>query len=136
MNSILLVVKEMFKLRLERKRQRHARQQERLEVLLASMEKNWEDIEQMEYALQMIERFEKEHRKPRVIRYDDVKDFFIYASSVYDSLQCRLHVHLNYHYFCSMLYVRYMFEGRTRAGQRRYLSFISVFSYFKRERGR
>lgn len=136
MNSILLVVKEMLKQRLERTRQRYVRQQERLEVLQAGMQKNRENIEQMEYALQMIERFEKEHRKPRVIRYDDVKDFFIYASSVYDSLQCRLHVHLNYHYFCSILYLRYMFEGRARAGQRRYLSFISVLSYFKRERGR
>lgn len=136
MNSTIFIIKEILTQRHARATQRFSRQQERLETLLNSMLKNLENIEQMEYALDMLERFCNEKREPRVIPRSEVKDFFAYASYVYDRLQSRWHIHLNYYYFCCMLCTRYLFERRSGTGERRFLGFISVLSYFKRERGR
>ena len=91
------VIKEQLEERLERTRQRYARQQERLEILQSSMRNNEENIRQMEYALNMIDRVGKQRRRHRVIPRAEVQEFFIYASRVYDRIQRRLRLsHLNY----------------------------------------
>ncbi len=68
--------------RLERARQRYACQQERLETLLLSMQNNEDNIRQMEYVLNMIDRIGKQHRRHRIIPRVEVEEFFIYASRV------------------------------------------------------
>ena len=50
------VTKKQLEERLERARQRYACQQERLETLLLSMQNNEDNIRQMEYVLNMIDR--------------------------------------------------------------------------------
>ncbi|WP_044269257.1 hypothetical protein [Bacteroides timonensis] len=131
-----LITKKTLEERLERTRQRYARQQERLEMLQRSMQNNEENIIQMEYALEMMERVCKQHRRHRVISNAEVEEFFIHASNVYDRLQHRLHMHLNYTYFCCVISSRYLFESRLHTPNRRFISPATVLSYFKRERGR
>lgn len=131
------VIKEQLEERLERTRQRYARQQERLEILQSSMRNNEENIRQMEYALNMIDRVSKQRRRHRVIPRAEVQEFFIYASRVYDRIQRRLRLsHLNYTYFCIVISSRYLFESRLQTPNHRFISPLTVISYFKRERGR
>ena len=131
------VTKKQLEERLERARQRYACQQERLETLLLSMQNNEDNIRQMEYVLNMIDRIGKQHRRHRIIPRVEVEEFFIYASRVYDRLQHHLHLHhLNYTYFCTVISSRYLFESRLHPPNHRFISPATVISYFKKERGR
>lgn len=121
---------------LERTRQRYERQEIRLEFLQQAMQNNRDKMEQIEYALAMMKRVGTQRRKPRIIPYAGIRDFIAYTSRLYDRLQLRLHRHLNYTYFCSVICSRYLFESRSRICSRRFLNPTTILSYFKQERGR
>ena len=91
--------------RLENERQRYVRQQEREELLLRRMQRTRQNIENLEYALKSQERI------------------------------IRLHLNLSYSFFCYIISTRYLFESRVHLPNRRFLSFATVFSYFKKKRG-
>lgn len=122
--------------RLERAKQRYARQQEREELLQCRMQRTREEIEHLEYALQYQKRIIRQHRRHRVIPYTEIGSFFTHASIIYDRLQARLHLNLNYSFFCYIISTRYLFESRKRISNHRFLSPATVVSYFKKERGR
>ena len=122
------MTEEELRQRLERTRQRYERQEIRLDALLQSMQNNRDKMEQIEYALAMM--------RPRIVHYAEIRDFIAYASRLYDRLQSRLHRHLNYAYFCSVICSRYLFESRFHVRDRRFLNFTTILSYFKQERGR
>ncbi len=121
---------------LELTKQRYERQKIRLELLLQRMQNNRDNMEQIEYALMMIERVSTQHRRHKIIPHAEIQDFMAHASLVYDRLQSRLHKHLNYNYFCSVICCRYLLESRLHIPNRRFLNCNCVFSYFKKERGR
>ena len=128
-----LMTKTLLEERLERTKQRYARQQERMENLLCSMQNNAENIRQIEYVLAMMERVRKQRRRHRIVSRTEVKEFFVYASRVYH----RMHIqHLNYTYFCYVICSRYLFESCLHIPNRRFVSPATVISYFKKERGR
>ena len=132
-----LMTKKLLEERLERTKQRYARQQERMENLLCSMHNNAENIRQIEYVLAMMERVRKQRRRHRIVSRTEVKEFFMYASRVYDRIQHRMHIqHLNYTYFCYVICSRYLFESCLHIPNRRFVSPATVNSYFKKERGR
>lgn len=132
-----LMTKKLLEERLERTKQRYARQQERMENLLCSMQNNAENIRQIEYVLVMMEHVRKQRRRHRIISRTEVKEFFIYASRAYDRIQHRMHIqHLNYTYFCYVICSRYLFESCLHIPNRRFVSPATVISYFKKERGR
>jgi len=62
-----LMTKKLLEERLERTKQRYARQQERMENLLCSMQNNAENIRQIEYVLAMMEHVRKQRRRHRII---------------------------------------------------------------------
>jgi len=121
--------------RLERAKQRYFRQQEREELLQCRMQRTREEIEHLEYAMQYLERIIRLHRRHRIIPHAEIKDFFIRASTFYDRLQSRLHLNLNYSFFCYILSTRYLFESRLHLPNRRFISPATVLSYFKKQRG-
>ena len=121
--------------RLENEKQRYVRQQEREELLLRRMQRTRQNIENLEYALQSLERIIRLHRRHRIIPHAEVDSFFDGASAVYDRLQARLHLNLSYSFFCYIISTRYLFESRVHLANRRFLSFATVFSYFKKKRG-
>lgn len=130
------MTEEELRQRLACTRQRYERQEIRLDALLQSMRNNRDKMEQIEYALAMKEHAGARRLHPRVIRYAEIRDFIAYASRLYDRLQSRLHRHLNYAYFCSVICSRYLFESRFHVRDRRFLNFTTILSYFKQERGR
>lgn len=132
-----LMTKKLLEERLERIKHRYARQQERLETLRCSMQNNEENIRQIEYVLNTMERVRKQRRRHRIIPRAEVEEFFMYASRVYDRIQHRLHIqHLNYTYFCYVICTRYLFESCFHIPNRRFITPATVISYFKKERGR
>lgn len=125
----------LLRQRLERTQLRYARQQEREELLLCRMQRTREEIEHLEYALQYQHRIIQLHRRHRIIPHAEIENFFVRASTFYDRLQSRLHLNLNYSFFCYILSTRYLFESRLHLPNRRFLSSATVLSYFKKERG-
>ena len=121
--------------RLENERQRYVRQQEREELLSRRMQRTRQNIENLEYALQSLERIISLHRRHRVIPHAEIDSFFDRASAVYERLHARLHLNLSYSFFCYIISTRYLFESRVRLPNRRFLGFTTVFSYFKKKRG-
>lgn len=105
-------------------------------MLLQSMQNNRDKMEQIEYALAMMGRAGTQRLRPRIVHYAEIRNFIAYASRLYDRLQSRLHRHLNYAYFCSVICSRYLFESRFHIRDRRFLNFTTILSYFKQERGR
>lgn len=91
-----LMTLHRLKQRLENERQRYARQQEREELLSRRMQRTRQNIENLEYALQSLERIISLHRRHRVIPHAEIDSFFDRASAVYDRLQARLHLNLSY----------------------------------------
>lgn len=130
------MTEEELRQRLERTRQRYERQEIRLDALLQSMQNNRDKMEQIEYALAMMERAGTQRLHPRIVHYAEIRNFIAYASRLYDRLQSRLHRHLNYAYFCSVICSRYLFESRFHIRDRHFLNFTTILSYFKQERGR
>lgn len=101
------------------------------------MQNNAENIRQIEYVLAMMERVRKQRRRHRIVSRTEVKEFFMYASRIYDRIQHRMHIqHLNYTYVCYVICSRYLFESCLHIPNRRFVSPATVISYFKKERGR
>ena len=105
---------EIIKDRLQRKRKQYIHQGEKIEQMKWTMQKTSEEIEQLEYVLSEMEHISDTHREPRVIPNDKVGDVFAYLCRVFEFLQHRL---------------------RSHTPGREYLSFATILTYFKRERG-
>ena len=115
---------ENIKERLQRKREQYIRQEEKIEQMKCTMQKTEEEVEQLDT-----------HREPRVIPNDKVGDVFAYLCRVFEFLQHRLKLHFKYKLACEVIFARYQFQSRSHTPGREYLSFATILTYFKRERG-
>ena len=118
---------EIIKDRLQRKREQYIRQEEKIEQMKCTMQNTSEEIEQLEYVLSEMEHILDTHREPRVIPNDKVGDVFVYLCRVFEFLQHKL--------ACEVIFARYQFQSRSHTPGREYLSFATILTYFKRERG-
>ena len=126
---------EIIKDRLQRKREQYIRQEEKIEQMKCTMQNTSEEIEQLEYVLSEMEHILDTHREPRVIPNDKVGDVFVYLCRVFEFLQHRLKLHFKYKLACEVIFARYQFQSRSHTPGREYLSFATILTYFKRERG-
>ena len=126
---------EIIKDRLQRKREQYIRQEEKIEQMKCTMQNTSEEIEQLEYVLSEMEHISDTHREPRVIPNDKVGDVFVYLCRVLEFLQHRLKLHFKYKLACEVIFARYQFQSRSHTPGREYLSFATILTYFKRERG-
>lgn len=126
--------KEVLKEHLQRKREQHIHQEEKLEQMKCTIQNTEEEIEQLEYALSEMEHMENTEREPRIVPNDKVKEAFAYFCRVFDYLQRRLRLSFHYKLVCEILFSRYKFRSRSHIPGREYLSFATVLTYFKRER--
>ena len=101
----------------------------------ANLEHTEKEIKQLEYALEVMESAEKAGRKRRVIAHDKIKEYFASFSRFFDFLQHRLNLFVHYELACEIIFARYRFRSRSRTPGREYLSFATVLTYFKNERG-
>ena len=99
------------------------------------MQNTSEEIEQLESVLSEMEHISDTHREPRVIPNDKVGDVFAYLCRVFEFLQHRLKLHFKYKLACEVIFARYQFQSRSHTPGREYLSFATILTYFKRERG-
>ena len=98
--------KKVIEERLQRKREQCIHQKEKLEQMKCTMRKTEEEVEQLEYVL---------HE--------------------FDYLQHRLKLFFKYKLVCEVIFARYQFRSRSHVPGREYLSYATVLTYFKRERG-
>ena len=127
--------KKVIEERLQRKREQCIHQKEKLEQMKCTMQNTSEEIEQLEYVLSEMEHISDTHREPRVIPNDKVGDVFAYLCRVFEFLQHRLKLHFKYKLVCEVIFARYQFRSRSHVPGREYLSYATVLTYFKRERG-
>ena len=120
--------KKVIEERLQRKREQCIHQKEKLEQMKCTMRKTEEEVEQLEYVLHEIEHIEKSKREPRVIPNAEI-------SNEFDYLQHRLKLFFKYKLVCEVIFARYQFRSRSHVPGREYLSYATVLTYFKRERG-
>ena len=100
------------------------------------MQKTEEEIEQLEYVLNEIEHIERSKREPRVIPNDQDKECTLHLfCREFDYLQHRLKLFFKYKLVCEVIFARYQFRSRSHVPGREYLSYATVLTYFKRERG-
>lgn len=116
---------------LEKKRERLSKQQVRKEKLEQTMTNTLNDIEQLEYTLQQMERAEK--IPPKEIPSEKTLSFFTSVIRVYEYIQHHSHRCLNYVWFCLVVKSRYNIESHIHASGRRILSSCTILNYFKRE---
>lgn len=122
-------------MRLEEKKEQYNRQVERAEEIALSMQKTNDEMNQLKYTLEVMERIEKADRKRRVIRHEDIRKFMADIKEEYDYLLRRFHLPLTYQLACEVIYARYLIESRTRTPGHEYLSYETILTYFKQERG-
>ena len=127
--------KKVIEERLQRKREQYIHQKEKLEQMKCTMQNTSEEIEQLEYVLSEMEHISDTHREPRVIPNDKVGDVFAYLCRVFEFLQHRLKLHFKYKLACEVIFAYYQFKSRLHTPGREYLSFATILTYFKRERG-
>ena len=127
--------KKVIEERLQRKREQCIHQKEKLEQMKCTMQNTSEEIEQLEYVLSEMEHILDTHREPRVIPNDKVGDVFVYLCRVFEFLQHRLKLFFKYKLVCEVIFARYQFRSRSHVPGREYLSYATVLTYFKRERG-
>ena len=89
----------------------------------------------IEYVLHEIEHIEKSKREPRVIPNAEISNVFASLCREFDYLQHRLKLFLKYKLVCEVIFARYQFRSRSHVPGREYLSYATVLTYFKRERG-
>ena len=94
-----------------------------------------EEVEQLEYVLHEIEHIEKSKREPRVIPNAEISNVFASLCREFDYLQHRLKLFFKYKLVCEVIFARYQFRSRSHVPGREYLSYATVLTYFKRERG-
>ena len=99
------------------------------------MQNTDEEIKRLEHVLCEMERISDTHREPRVIPHVKVGDVFAYLCRVFEFLQHRLKLHFKYKLACEVIFARYQFKSRLHTPGREYLSFATILTYFKRERG-
>ena len=100
-----------------------------------TMRKTEEEVEQLEYVLHEIEHIEKSKREPRVIPNAEISNVFASLCREFDYLQHRLKLFFKYKLVCEVIFARYQFRSRSHVPGRDYLSYATVLTYFKRERG-
>ena len=122
---------EIIKDRLQRKRKQYIHQGEKIEP----MQNTGEEIEQLEYVLNEMEHIADVNRAPRVIPNARVEEVFAYLCRVFEFLQHRLKLHFKYKLACEVIFAYYQFKSRLHTPGREYLSFATILTYFKRERG-
>ncbi len=120
---------------LQRKKEQHVCQRERLERMKCAMQNSEKEIEQLEYVLNELQHLSDTGREPRTVSRDEVEDYFKRFCRVFDCLQHRLQQHFKYRLACELIFARYRFRSRSQTPGREYLSFATVLAYFKRERG-
>ena len=126
---------EIIKDRLQRKREQYIRQEEKIEQMKCTMQNTDEEIKRLEHVLCEMERISDTHREPRVIPHVKVGDVFAYLCRVFEFLQHRLKLHFKYKLACEVIFAYYQFKSRLHTPGREYLSFATILTYFKRERG-
>jgi len=89
----------------------------------------------LEYVLHEIEHIEKSKREPRVIPNAEISNVFASLCREFDYLQHRLKLFFKYKLVCEVIFARYQFRSRSHVPGREYLSYATVLTYFKRERG-
>ena len=132
--------KKVIEERLQRKREQCIHQKEKLEQMKCTMRKTEEEVEQLEYVLHEIEHIEKSKREPRVIPNAEISNVFASLCREFDYLQHRLKlaselITSKYKLVCEVIFARYQFRSRSHVPGREYLSYATVLTYFKRERG-
>ena len=120
---------------LKRKKEQLLHQEEKLEELQRTIQDTKSQIEQLEYIRDKQQQLSKERQKQRVIPYSQVHDFFRHLCQVYEYLEHRFHSHFKYKMACLLIFARYRFQSRSHSPGREYLSFTTVLTYFKNERG-
>lgn len=120
---------------LQRKQNKYHQQHDKMEEMKCTMQNTEEEIKQLEYVLGEMERMEKARCKRRVITHDKIKEYFAFFSYFFDFLRRRLKLFIHYELACELIFARYKFQSRSRTPGREYLSFATVLTYFKRERG-
>lgn len=123
-----------IKERLKRRKEQYVRQQIRCTELKQIMQHTVDDIEQMEYALHELEKAQQGERKQIIIPNERISDFFTHLSDLFDALQHRYQKHFNYRLTCLVIYARYKFESRIHIIGRKYLTAMTILTYFKSER--
>ena len=126
---------EIIKDRLQRKRKQYIHQGEKIEQMKCTMQNTGEEVEQLEYVLHEIEHIEKSKREPRVIPNAEISNVFASLCREFDYLQHRLKLFFKYKLVCEVIFARYQFRSRSHVPGREYLSYATVLTYFKRERG-
>ena len=126
---------ETIKDRLQRKRELYIHQEEKMEQMKCTMQNTDEEIKRLEHVLCEMERISDTHREPRVIPHVKVGDVFAYLCRVFEFLQHRLKLHFKYKLACEVIFAYYHFKSRLHTPGREYLSFATILTYFKRERG-
>ena len=126
---------EIIKDRLQRKRKQYIHQGEKIEQMKCTMQNTGEEIEQLEYVLNEMEHIADVNRAPRVIPNARVEEVFAYLCRVFEFLQHRLKLHFKYKLACEVIFAYYQFKSRLHTPGREYLSFATILTYFKRERG-
>ena len=116
---------ENIKERLQRKREQYIRQEEKIEQMKCTMQNTSEEIEHIE----------KSKREPRVIPNAEISNVFASLCREFDYLQHRLKLFFKYKLVCEVIFARYQFRSRSHVPGREYLSYATVLTYFKRERG-
>ena len=122
---------EIIKDRLQRKREQYIHQGEKIEQMKCTMQNTSEEIEQLEYVLSEMEHIADVNRVPNA----RVEEVFAYLCRVFEFLQHRLKLHFKYKLACEVIFARYQFKSRLHTPGREYLSFATILTYFKRERG-
>ena len=123
---------EIIKDRLQRKRKQYIHQGEKIEQMKCTMQNTGEE---MEYVLNEMEHIADVNRAPRVIPNARVEEVFAYLCRVFEFLQHRLKLHFKYKLACEVIFAYYQFKSRLHTPGREYLSFATILTYFKRERG-
>ena len=126
---------EAIKERLQHKREQYMHQKEKSEQMKCTMQNTGEEIEQLEYVLNEMEHIADVNRAPRVIPNARVEEVFAYLCRVFEFLQHRLKLHFKYNLACEVIFAYYQFKSRLHTPGREYLSFATILTYFKRERG-
>lgn len=126
---------ETIKDRLQRKREHYIHQEEKMEQMKCTMQNTGEEIEQLEYVLSEMEHISDMHREPRLILKAKVGDVFAYLCRVFEFLQHRLKLHFKYKLACEVIFARYQYQSRSHTPRREYQSFVTILTYFIRERG-
>lgn len=116
---------------LEKKKERLAKQQLRRAKLEQTMTNTQNDIEQLEYTLQQMERAEAV--PPKRISGHQALSFFERAVGIYQYFQHHFHRTLNYSWFCLAIGARYAVESHRHTSAQRILSPCTILNYFKRE---